>query len=420
MLTMRLALAFGCPVFVCSALVACDGDRDTAPDASSPDARATTTTIQITSGQPAALVTFRDGVDGPWQAATRKTPTLFEAEVHGPYITSVVCQNTFTADGQSTESWDTWQAGRTLDDPHVYTACDAPASEHAITGTMVQPGTVRLGDSFDSSPSDTWMFHVAAASGTHDLLATTADGFAVRRAVSITADLVLTPPIDVVQEGTVLATVPFRVANPLPDETSRAVAFLETSASEPPATLYAGPIDAVKVAPDAALQGFDRQSVSLRAQRGTSTRALRRAFHSGADTMYTLPPAFGDPQWTIGGARAEVSWTLLPAVGTLSESVSGSGPGGTTAASYQLDLTDAFVAATAPTRAVIDTDIPGYLPAWRIDLTASYARQLFVQQIVDGDVISSSIDEQIDPGTAARAPARRRAGEHRSGGLARP
>lgn len=419
MLKILPSLASGCLVIACSALVACHGDDDTAPDAYAPDARGATTTIQITSGQPAALVTFRDGVDAPWQAATRKTPTLFEAEVHGPYIVSVVCQNTLAAEGPSTESWDTWQAGRTLDDPPVYTACDAPATEHAITGTMVQAGTVRLEDSFDSSQADTWTFHVVAASGTHDLLATTADGFALRRAVNITADLVLTPPIDVVQEGAVLATVPFRIANPLPAETSRAVVFLETSASELPATLYAGPINAVKVAPDAALQDLDRQSVSLRAQRGTSTRALRRAFHSGADTTYTLPPAFGDPQWAISGARAEVSWTLLPAVGNLSESVSGSGPGGTTAASYQLDMTDAFVAATAPTRAVIDTDIPGYLPAWRVDLTASYVRQLVVQRIMDGEVVSSSIDEQIDPGTAAHQPALRSAGGYRSGGLVR-
>jgi len=70
-----------------------------------------------------------------------------------------------------------------------------------------------------------------------------------------------------------------------------------------------------------------------------------------------------------------------------------------------------------PTRALIDTAIPGYQPEWRVDLAMSYFRQLIVQRIVDGVVTSLSIDEAIAPG---RPRARRHRTAHVPPAVGRP
>jgi hypothetical protein len=357
------------------------------------------TTITITTGRPAALVAFRDGVAGPWQAATMKTPTSFEAQVHGPYLVSVVCNDMFTNPGGTFESWDTWQVGRTLDNPHTFATCDVPAQSHAITGHMVQAGTVTLGSSFASSSTADWNVKLSAASGTYDLIAKTNDGAAVQRGLAVSGDLALADPIDVVQHGTAFVTAAFSVTNAMPAETLRAAAFLEVPSNTLTATLYSGPPDAVKILPEAGLLNTDRQTVSLRASsataNGTALRAFRRPFRVGGDTSYTLPAPLGNPQWTVAGMQAAVSWTQLPVIGNLSEMITGMAPGGTKPAMYDLELTQSFVAATSPTQAIIDINIPGYQPAWRVDLTLGYTRQLFIQRIPDDTVTSLSIDETI-------------------------
>lgn len=391
------------------ALVACGDDHPATPDGPPPEG----TTIAITTGQPAALVAFRDGVDGPWQSATMKTPTSFEAQVHGPYMVSVVCDDVTTNPDGSFHSWDTRQAGRTLDDPHEYAACDVPANGHAITGHMVQAGTVILGNSSATSSTGNWDFKLSAANGTYDLIATTSDGIAVRRGVAVNGDLALGQPVDVVQQGAAFVTADFSVANAMAGETIRAAAFLETGTNPLTALLYNGAATAVKVAPNTALQGTDSQTVSLRAlsdtANGTAIRTLRRTFRVGGDTSYTLPKALGDPQWALAGAQAAVSWTMLPVMGTITENIDGVVPGGGKSASYELALTTSFVTATAPTRAVIDTDIPGYKPQWRVDLTVEYSRQLQLQHIADGVVTSLAIDEMITPTLTAGQPAPRSA-----------
>jgi len=399
---------------VSSVLVACNDTHHATPDGPAPDGpppdgpppdmSPAPTTIAITTGRPAALVVFRDGVNAPWQPATMKTPTSFEAQVHGPYMISVVCNDVITNPGGSFDNWDTWQTGRTLDDPHAYAACDVPPDEHAITGHMVQAGAVTLGDSSDSSSTDDWDFTLFAVNGTYDLIATTSGGIVVQRGIAVGGDLALVQPIDVVQQGTAFVTSAFSVTNAMSGETVRAAAFLETGTNSFPAVLYSGSPTAVTIAPDTALLATDSQTVSLRTfsatPNGTAVRALRRSFRAGGDTSYTLPSALGDPQWTIAGTTAEVNWTLLPVIGDLTETVGGLTLGGTSA-NYQFDMTTNFVAATTPTRALIDTDIPGYQLAWRVDTTASYFRQLQVQRIEGGVVTSLSISETIDPGPTA-------------------
>ncbi len=108
------------------------------------------------------------------------TATSFKARVTGPYVVAFVCER-LSVDGATVPTF-TRQHARTLDDPHeLQDSCAAAASEHAITGTMVQAGSVHLGASSMSAAGPGWKFTLAAANGSYDLIATTADRIAVRR-----------------------------------------------------------------------------------------------------------------------------------------------------------------------------------------------------------------------------------------------
>src|SRR5262249_19755653 len=154
-----------------------------------------------------ALVAFRDGIDGAWQTATMKTPTSFEAVIHGPYLVSVACE--------AADEVATWQVGRTPDDEHTLNVrCDFAAPRtHARTGHMAPAGCVQLGEAFAPSATADWDFNMAVPNGTYDLLARTDDRIVLRRAIAITGDLAVTPAIDATAEGAALADVAFTVTN---------------------------------------------------------------------------------------------------------------------------------------------------------------------------------------------------------------
>jgi hypothetical protein len=357
------------------------------------------TTITITTGVPAALVVFRDGVTGAWQPAAMKAPTMFEAQVHGPYMVTVVCDNTFTTPGGTFHSWDTWQIGHTLDDPHTYATCELPAERHAITGQMTQPGAVVMGGSLASSATANWNVHLAVANGSYDLIATTSDGLLVQRGIVVGGDLALAAPIDVAAQGTAFATDAFTATSLAAGETLKATVFLETGTNSQPAILYNGAAATAKFAPTAALRDTDLQTVSVRAftttAHGTSLRALRRPFRAGGNTSYTLPAALGNPQWTVTATQAAVSWTKLPLIGNIDALISGSVAGGAVSATGDLDLTTNFVTLTAPTKVALDTDIPGFKPEWRVDVIAPYTRQLTIQRIANGDITSLTLSDTL-------------------------
>lgn len=369
-----------------SALAACAAEG-APPDRSVPTP---STTITLTVDLPPALVAVRDGLAASWQPATRKTPTVYVAEVHGPYLITVVCD--LASDGSPGTAVTTWQAARTLDDPlEISTPCKLSPVPRTVTGHMVQSGHLHVGPRGTASQQAEWDFRLALPDGTYDLVATAADRIAVRRGIAINiADAVVMPPVDVAQEGVALGDVAFTATNAAPDETVEvAVGLLTPTNTTVPAYIYSGPLATAKAAPDGALLGTDIQSVSVRANRGGQMRALRRPFRVGGDTAFTLPPPIGDPAWTSKGGQLVASWSTLPpmdalllwAYGPLRPPVQGS---------HEVNLSRSFLDATGITQATLETDIPGYKPEWRVGVSGSYTRQVFAQQGTETAVVMTS------------------------------
>jgi hypothetical protein len=372
-------------------LAACGDNGHVAPDAPPGP-----TTIGITVDQPPALVAFRDGLFAPWQPATERTSTSstwFEAQVHGPYVVTVVCEDPA---GRSR----TWQLARTPDDAHhLGLTCDLPPAlppiDHQITGHMMQPGHVYLGSSSDTSlPGETgWDFQISAPSGSYVLIATTDDWIAMRRTVVVDGDLGVQPDIDVTQEGTKLVDAAF-TASTAEGETLDASVDLLTPTTLFPGRVYLGPAATAKILGNPALQG-DTQLVTVRATSGTARRELRRSFRVGYGTEYTLPQPLGDVRWTEPGPLS-ASWTTLPQLDSLDLSASSSAADGTTVVQHNLDMTPLFLAETGIQQIAIDTEIPNYDAAWKIDFTGRYTRALTAQRTMNDDLATSSVTETVN------------------------
>jgi hypothetical protein len=375
-----------------SLLVACDdGGGGMTPDAGP-------TTIQLTAGGATALVAFRDGVGAAWQPATMKSPTSYEIQVHGPYVVAVACDYNGVSDVS--------QIGRTLDESHdLGTRCPRSSGSRKVTGHMAQAGQMVFGKHFERSTDPDWEFQFFVDDGAYDLLAMTADRIAVQRKVAVNGDLVVSPTVDVTQQGMALANVAFSAANAAAGEALRASVRLGTADSAQ-AEIYGGPIATAKVAPEAVLAATDSQTVSLQATKVTAStttgRAMRRPFRVGGDLSYTLPAPISAPQWAVESSQLVVTWTSRPDADYLIAFASGTSADGQLFTSNSLDLSAAFLAATKLTRATFATDVPGYKPAWLVDLTHAYTRELDFQNVTSGVITTIWETEDLDATTAAR------------------
>jgi hypothetical protein len=368
----------------------------------------TTTTIHIRSDQAPAFVVFRDGLDAPWQAATMAGPTSYTAEVHGPYMVTVVCEEPAT--GRSR----TLQVARTPDDVNTFTlSCALPvmaSKGSTVTGHMVQAGFVQLGSSSDSSEVADWDFQLSVADGLYDLIATSTERIRVQRGFEVTGDLEVSPPVDVASEGEAFADVAFTAANATADETLAASVDFVTAKTPTPVTIYAGPAATAKAVRNITLIDTDTQRAAVRATSGTAVRELQRPFRIGDNTQYTLPPALGGVQWGNENGQLSATWTTLPPLDRLDVVATRFAADGSIAIKHDLAVTPAFLAATGTTHITIDTEIPDYKPEWRIDFTGAYTRDLTTEQTVKDEHATSSVSEAVNAPQAGSGATSRIAG----------
>ncbi|HET9623640.1 MAG TPA: hypothetical protein VFP84_19845 [Kofleriaceae bacterium] len=374
-------------------------------------------TVHITMAAPPALVVVRDGPSGAWAPAKPLTATTFEATVSHAYLVTVVChQESKVAFGAYHEdAWQTWQIGRSPDEPSELTAPCAPApAVSQVTGTMVQAGQAQLGEFVVSSATPSWQFTAFPVAGERDLIASSADH------VQIVRDLPIAmldnneplPAIDVEANGTPLTAVR-ATSDAAAGETVTAAVYVTTATTTAGAAIASGALDRVLVVPDGVLVDGDTQDIAVSATAGTARRALRRPYHAGDDLAFALPDplvATWHPTADEVAAAAptadtalSVTWSILPARDHFVAHVDGvaSDPGSPgRAAVYDLDLSDDFLAVGVTHRVTIDTAIPGFDPAWKLDLRQAYTRTVRVVRD-DGDAHATS---EIREAVAAYTP----------------
>jgi hypothetical protein len=153
----------------------------------------------------------------------------------------------------------------------------------------------------------------------------------------------------------------------------------------------------VHVLPDAALLASDVQSILVAAIVGTATRSVKRRYHQGASTQFTLPPAMV-AQLVVTGDQLALQWSSLPPTDVLQLEHRQQTADGNGSVMQSRELSAHYLAATGATRAALDTDLPGYAAAWRVDVTRSSGRLGGTTRTEPGgDELFTSISENLTP-----------------------
>jgi hypothetical protein len=383
------------------AIVACGDDKPGIdPDGDLPGITITVDTVVAPN-----LIAFRDGLTGAWQTPVTKTPGTFELAVHGPYFVTIVCDDLLG--GFVT----VFQYARTPDDDHaIATSCEGTLASNAhLTGHVVQAGEVAYGFSSTGSDIPNWDFDLVEPAGSYDVISTTTDKIAVRRNVAVSGTTALTPAIDIDAQGAAFVPTPL-TSDATAAESVRASVLFFTSSSL--VFGYRGDPAGAILMPDSVLVPADHHNVTIRATTTagttTATRSLRRNFRAGASTAFALPPALGPVQFAVANGALITTWSTLPpnrdAIDVVVDSFS---EDGTKSWFHDLEVSNNFAATTST--ATLDLDIPGFQPAWRIDLAQQpHDRSVSVFHTDGADLASSNVDESVNAPPFAK-PQRRHA-----------
>jgi hypothetical protein len=356
-------------------------------------------TITLTTSPTPPLVAFRDGVgEGvEWQVPAATAPGTYAFEIRGPYTVAVVCRDT-------AEGADIFEHARTPDDPRELaipcsTSAAAPPALH-VTGAMTQAAQVALGTAQAVALGDEPQFDLAVDAGTFDLVVKTIaapgeDELVIRRDQVITRSIMVTPPIDIAAEKLALVEAPYTVTGALPDDTVTVAPRLATRSTT--SVLASGrTASTVRILPASAALATDRQSVQAQASRLPAGdvrrfrfRSVERTIAPGGATALALPAALDALELAADGDQLVTRWTTLPEHDTV-ELVISVFP----RASHRKLLTASYLSATRITSATLDIDLPGYKPAWKIDLARSHRRQFIARK--GGDDASSLSMAQDD------------------------
>jgi hypothetical protein len=384
------------------------GDIDAPPDA--PQGPGTAITVE-TDAAP-SLIAYRDGA-GAWKPAKTIDVDTFELDVHGPYIVTVACD-----DGVGNIT--TWQTASTPDDDReLFMSCasffDASV---ALTGTMLQAGSVTASFFTDSSSAANWAFDLPIEAGVPDVIAFDANRILGRRDLTVTGDTAITPALDLTQ-GSTLVAAPLVATNAAATETVNASINITTK-NATFVRLFRGAPAQTKVVPPGFLNLGERQSALVAASTGLGSRSIRRTFRAGDPTDFTLPASLGAVSYAQPGANLQITWSTLPEHDIVDIYVDAFSEDFTTYTFHYLEISAAYIVATGATTMTLDTEIPGYKPEWRVDYTKEYYRSVSAYDFRDGETATSSTSEGVNvPPALVRSGSRRSPAIERAPGAAR-
>lgn len=341
-------------------------------------------TITISTVREPAAIAFRDGLAGTWQVPAPIATGSYEIEVNGPYMVSVVCS---ALDGFLIN---TRQIARTPDDSRELDleCLDYPMSTVDITGTVVQPGVINFADLYAGSETPSWDLIMSSPTGTFDLIGVSANRILLRRDLEVTSGGLNLSTIDIDANGVPLVPAALTVPNAATGEGFYAVVTLSTPGSKR-ASVHDGSLASTKIAPTSLLSADVRQTAEVFAWQDDSSRSVRRDFRADDPTAFTLPEPLGALQFETTGGNFIATWSTLPEHDKLVVTVNGEDTSRNNARGHELELSKSFMDAAGGTSATLDTDFPGYQPAWRIDFGGEYLRQVQAVRERDGERASS-------------------------------
>jgi hypothetical protein len=371
--------------------------------------------VTIRTGDPPALVAFRDDTAAEWRVLPVDGATTFDIEVTGDYQVFVVCINA----GFSRTISSSLHA-RTTDDERSFEArCISPPFE--LRGQMVQPGRVAFGGFGRGTNQANWELSLPAARGTFDLillpgdLTTGPDGIAFRRDVVITGDTDLGTIALAPSDIQPLVPASFTASNLRDDESLFATTTLFAGGTAAPLTLPTGEPGAdVFLAPDDVLRPTDRQNVTLGATGGDGTttpsftRTIQRDVRAGDATSLALPESLGSVAFETSPHRLVATWSSLPAHDRvlLERESRSSDEDGVEIRRHRILLTRSFLETTAVATATLDfSEVPVFQSEWQLDPADEHLLSLTATRRLSATEQAFSSASAISPAPTSPASA---------------
>jgi hypothetical protein len=403
------------------AVIGCSDSRPDQPIVNPPSP----TTIHVKSGITPLLVAYRDGFTDSnlkpvaWKVVPAPLTTTSTFTVLGAYSVAVVC----TLDDGTVLTWQTLRAveddvTKTVTEPTLETACQHAPSLSTVSGTAAGPGFVHVDAADEQSPSATstnWPFSLSVLDGTYDFVVSDT----MAKKALITRDFVVQGATNATTAanaaaGSALVQITPSLSNPPPPpdpkddkkNTETVVAQVEvvTKNNSGPAVLFTADFNldpkankdqlvTVFALPDAALTKDDTQSIRFTGKNPqledtniSTKRSVVMPFTMGDDVtkgnaQLTFPSRLATlavvPGWGFDNNRLGVALPSLPALDSMTISTSGkSSTDATKTAMYEMHISSSYFSDTSLARPLFDTDIPGFMPAWKIDFTKAYSRDI--------------------------------------------
>ena len=339
---------------------------DAAPDAYVPGPNIVDFKVQ---GSPTVLQ-YRDG-QGPWLTPTADTSGTYELHITNDYIAIAVCTSTGLAGDFDAEEF----AATYADGPMQQIYCGNGATgvvqtTYAVTGTMVQAGSISIADSGSSTTAVDSAFDLTVPAGTYDLIALDKTHIDVDRGLSITADTAL-GTIDVDAAGAALVSKTLTLTGSVATDSFFTDVFLVTDRGAGFTTLYAGNSTTITTVPADLLQsGQDFLSMFAEDYAPDGTYRSVNAMWDDTTLTFALPATLSGAAVSVSGGVAVATWTALPAN---ANDVSLALYGATQAQQSQtINASPSWLAATHATSLKFDTSAPSFSSEWVVDPTTGY------------------------------------------------
>jgi hypothetical protein len=145
----------------------------------------------------------------------------------------------------------------------------------------------------------------------------------------------------------------------------------------------------------------------VEADNGSTLLVSQRPFRIGDDTAFTLPPPVAGVAWTVASGRLSASWASLPPLDDLQLFTSQGtvdSDGADSFVEQSLEVSAAYLANFGLTQIAVDTEIPGYKPEWRLDVTKGYVSSLIAEHTVNGELSTSTARDFFAGGLVGTGP----------------
>ena len=339
--------------------------------------------ITISTNTVPDFIAVRDDADGRWLAPTLIGPNTFTFVATGAYRVTVAC------DGADRRV-ELFQIARTLDDDTtVDVRCDSSDTTE-LTTTMVQAGTVSVGDYSVASSEPNWDVVLEANPGRHTIAAHDDARMLILRDVEVTVEGSTIPQLDLDAGFGLIAGE--LTTDALFDESVRAQVLLELG--DTIVSVHDGDPSTARFVPASELVGSEHQYIHVSAHRIASSRFVSSK-RTGSQRLTLPAPMTGT--FAVVGSDLTATWktSLSGSVAVRWQAFS---PFESKLWDYQLTASESYASALGETTTLEVESITDLPPTLAFDSATTQQNQSvsITDDLGDGETVGVEVRASVN------------------------